>query len=59
MDIFNIITIYLAVGVVCGISIEALMASTNLNETTSDFERFLWIIFWPFFVLIFIIGMKK
>lgn len=50
---------YLGVGTLCGMSIEALMSETELNEDTSNFERFLWVTFWPIFVLLFIFGMKK
>jgi flagellar biosynthesis protein FliQ len=50
---------YLIIGIVCGMSIEILMAETELNNDTSNVERFLWVTFWPIFVLIFIFGMKK
>lgn len=59
MSIFTLITIYLAIGVVTGMSIETLMSEVELNDDTTDLERFLWVILWPFFVLIFIFGMKK
>jgi hypothetical protein len=59
MNLFNFIAIYLAIGVLCGMCIEALMAETNLNEDTTNFERFLWVTFWPIFTVIFLFGMKK
>jgi hypothetical protein len=59
MNILTIISIYFGVGILCGMSIESLMAETDLNEDTTNFERFLWVTFWPIFVLIFLFGMKK
>jgi hypothetical protein len=59
MSVITIITIYLGIGVIAGMSIETLMSDVELNGDTTNFERFLWIILWPIFVLIFIFGMKK
>jgi len=59
MNIFNIIVVYLSIGILCGMSIESLMAETDLNENTTNVERFLWVTFWPIFVIIFLFGMKK
>jgi hypothetical protein len=59
MTLLNIITIYLVLGSISGMSIEALMDRTELNDDTSNIERFLWVILWPFFVILFVIGMKK
>jgi hypothetical protein len=59
MSLITIISIYLAIGVLTGMSIEALMSDVKLNDDTTNLERFLWVTFWPIFVLIFIFGMKK
>ena len=59
MNTLTIISIYFGIGVLCGMSIESLMVETDLNEDTTNLERFLWVAFWPIFVLIFLFGMKK
>jgi hypothetical protein len=59
MSIFDIILIYSGIGILCGMSIELLMSDTDLNEDTTNLERFIWIILWPIFVIIFLFGMKK
>jgi hypothetical protein len=59
MSLITIISIYLAIGVLTGMSIEALMSDVELNDDTTNLERFLWVTFWPIFILIFIFGMKK
>lgn len=59
MTVFNIITLYLALGAIAGMSIELLMHKVKLNDNTTNTERFLWVILWPFFVLLFLFGMKK
>ncbi len=56
---FNVIMMYIVIGMLTGMSIELLMLETDLNKDTTIFERFLWIMFWPIFVLIFLFGMKK
>jgi hypothetical protein len=59
MSLFTIITIYMLIGVVFGMSIESIMTEVDLSENTTNFERFLWITLWPIFTLVFIFGMKK
>lgn len=59
MGLFEMILAYFTIGIIAGMSIESLMDETGLNETTSNFERFLWVAIWPLFVLLFIFGMKK
>ena len=59
MTVFNIITLYLALGALSAMSIEFLMHKVELNDDTTNTERFLWVILWPFFVLLFLFGMKK
>lgn len=59
MSLFQFISIYMVVGTLCGISFEVLMTETDMNDSTTNFERFTWIVFWPIYVLLFVIGMKK
>lgn len=59
MTLFQFISIYMVVGTLCGISFEVLMTETDINDSTTNFERFTWIVFWPIYVLLFVIGMKK
>lgn len=59
MSIFQYIIIYFAVGAFAGFCIELLMDKTEMNEDTSIGERILWIILWPYFVLVFIWGMYR
>lgn len=59
MTLFQFISIYMVVGTLCGISFEVLMTETDMNDSTTNFERFTWIVFWPIYVLLFVIGMKK
>lgn len=54
-----IIAIYMAVGTLCGICFEVLMTEVNMNNSTTNFERFTWIVFWPIYVLLFMTGIKK
>lgn len=58
MDNTYIILIYLCIGVCCGICFETLMAKFDMNETTSNFERITWILLWPIYVILFLIGTK-
>lgn len=51
--------IYVFIGVISGTCFEYLMYVTNLNKGITIFERFTWVIFWPLYVLVFLIGMKK
>lgn len=51
--------IYFTVGVVCGMSFEALMTETDPDDETTNLERFFWVFFWPFFIILFIYGMMK
>jgi hypothetical protein len=59
MSFFEIVLAYLGIGVLCGMSIEVLMTKTDMNDDTTNFERFTWLILWPLYVILFIIGMKK
>jgi uncharacterized membrane protein len=59
MNIFEILILYFCIGILCGISFEAIMIDTKLNDNTTNFERFTWVVFWPIYIIIFIIGMKK
>lgn len=35
------------------------MAKFNMNDTTSNFERVTWLLFWPIYIIIFLIGSKN
>jgi hypothetical protein len=59
MSLLQFILAYFAMGSLCGLSFELLMDSTELNDDTTALERISWIVFWPFFVLIFLWGMFK
>ena len=54
-----ILILYFSLGILSGISIEHLMKETNTNDLTNNFERFMWVTFWPIFVLLFLFGIKK
>lgn len=59
MSIFQFIPSYIVIGILCGISFELLMTELSMSDSTTNFERFTWIIFWPVYVLLFVIGIKK
>lgn len=54
----HIIIIYLSVGVCCGVCFEVLMSKFHMNDTTTNFERFTWLLFWPVYIILFLIGTK-
>jgi hypothetical protein len=56
---WELFLLYFCIGVVFGISLESLMSEVDMNDTTTNTERFLWVILWPMFILIFIFGTKK
>lgn len=58
MDNMYIVLIYLCIGICCGVCFEILMAKFSMNDTTSNFERITWILFWPIYVILFLIGTK-
>lgn len=55
----NYIIIYAMLGLLFGFSVEILMHKYDLAYDVTFFERFLWLVFWPLFLLIFIYGMLK
>lgn len=59
MQLFDIFLIYTIIGLFCGLSIEYLMYKTNLNKGVNLFERITWVLLWPIYVIVFLIGMKK
>jgi uncharacterized membrane protein len=58
LDNIHIIIIYLGIGICCGVCFEILMAKFGMNDTTSNFERFTWVLFWPMYVILFLIGTR-
>ncbi len=59
MNILTFMIIYIFGGISFGLSIEHLIKKMDLNENVTKFERFLWVTLWPFFLFIFLIGMRK
>lgn len=59
LDYIYIVIIYLGLGICCGVCFEILMAKFNMNDTTSNFERVTWLLFWPIYIIIFLIGSKN
>lgn len=58
MSLIELALLYLSIGVLCGISFESLMIDTKMNDNITNFERFTWILFWPIYIIIFMIGKK-
>ncbi len=53
--IFNWILIYMTLGIMCGFCFEILFDKLDMKQPT-NFERFFWIIAWPYFLTVFIIS---
>ena len=58
MTLFNYITLYFTTGLACAFCFDVLYTRLEVEAATWP-ERILWMIAWPFFVLVFLWGIFK
>lgn len=59
MTPLSILLAYLTIGSICAMCFEVLTQMFDMTEQLGIVERITWILFWPFYVLIFFWGMRK
>lgn len=55
----KLIFVYFCIGLLCGIIFDMLMKKTEMYNDTTALERFTWVLFWPFYVIVFLISVNS